>query len=79
MREDLADVLAAAGQASQAVPEYESILRLSPAYPAAHLGQGMALLSQNKLAEARSHLQAAAHGSDRDAAKVASQLLERMP
>ncbi len=77
--EDLADVLAAAGQAAQAITEYESVLQLSPGYPQAHLGLGMALLSQHKLAEARSHLEAAAHSSDRDTVQAATQILGRIP
>jgi tetratricopeptide (TPR) repeat protein len=77
--EDLADVLSAAGQTAQAITAYESVLQLSPGYPPAHLGLGMALLSQHKLAEARPHLEAAARSSDRDAAQAASHILERMP
>jgi len=77
--EDLADVLAAAGQTAQAINEYESVLQLSAGYPQAHLGLGMALLSQHKLAEARPHLEAAAHSLDRDTAQAANQILAQMP
>jgi Flp pilus assembly protein TadD len=75
VHEDLADVLAAAGHAADAIREYERVLALRPDQPRAQLGLGMVLLSQGRAAEARLHLEAAANSSDPEVAQTARHLL----
>jgi len=78
VHEDLADVLAATGHAAQAMTEYKRVLALRQDQPEAHLGLGMALLSQHRAAEARLHLQAAANGSNPEIAQTAKRILEQL-
>jgi predicted CXXCH cytochrome family protein len=78
VHEDLADVLAATGHAAEAIPEYERALALQPDRPQAQLGLGMVLLSQHRVPEARSHLQAAANSSDPEVAQAARRLLAQL-
>jgi len=75
VHEDLADVLAATGHAAEAIPEYERVLALQPDQSQAQLRLGMVLLSRGRAAEARSHLEAAANGSDPEIAQTARRLL----
>jgi predicted CXXCH cytochrome family protein len=75
---DLADLFAATGHTTEALAEYARVLQLKPGQPEAHLGMGMALLSQHKAAEARPHLEAAAHSSDDKAAQAAIRLLNQI-
>jgi Flp pilus assembly protein TadD len=78
VHEDLADVFAATGHAAEAINEYNRVLALRPDQPQAHLGLGMVLLSQHRIAEARPHLQAAANSSDPEVAQVARRLLAQL-
>jgi Flp pilus assembly protein TadD len=78
VHEDLADTFAATGHTAEAMAEYERVLALRPDQPQAHLGLGMALLRQHRLAEARLHLQAAANSSDPDIAQTARRILAQL-
>jgi predicted CXXCH cytochrome family protein len=78
VHEDLADVLAATGHAAEAINEYNRVLALRPGQPQANLELGMALLSQHRVPEARSHLQAAVDGSDPEVARAARRLLAQL-
>ena len=77
--EDLADLYAATGHAAEAMSEYEHILQRNPTFPPAQLGLGMTLLTQNKVVDARQHLESAAQSSDVEFAKRAAHVLQGMP
>ena len=77
--EDLADVLAVSGHVSESVAEYNRVLALRPNQPQAQLGLGIAWLAQHRPDEARTHLEAAAQGSDAETAQRARGLLTQIP
>jgi Flp pilus assembly protein TadD len=78
IHEDLADLLAATGQAGEASAQYTRALELRPDHPRAQLGLGITLLQQHRTAEARSHLEAAAQGPDAETARRANALLAHL-
>jgi predicted CXXCH cytochrome family protein len=72
---DLADLLAAQNLSNEAAEEYGTVLALKPNQADAHLGLGLALLRQQRLVEARLHLEQAAASDNPELSQAAHQAL----
>ena len=77
-RSDLAEVLAAQGQAAQAAEEYDQVLRVKPDQADAQLGLGLCLLREHKIEEARRYLERAAASGNPDVSQAANQALNQI-